>query len=272
MPSPLGEFLAHSRSRVDPSALGITTGGRRRVPGLRREEVAARADVSVDYYTRLEQGREVSPSPAVAESIGRALALDEHGIAHLYRLAGLTPMRGKSTPSTVDPRLHALLMEWREHPALILGHAFDVLDTNPLGEALFLGFPQSRNMLESLFVDPVARSLYVDWEQIADSTIAGFRLLESAQPRDPRIAELRDGLLAASPEFRSYWNEHRVQGRRLETKRFRHPLVGDLTLNIHSFDVRSTPGQELVVYRAEPGTVSARRLGRLRASLDRPHG
>ncbi|GAA1325482.1 helix-turn-helix transcriptional regulator [Pseudonocardia xinjiangensis] len=222
------------------------------------------AGVSVDYYVRLEQGREQSPSPQVAQAIGRALRLDEHGLAHLYRLAGLTPLRTASTASAVDPQLAALIDEWPEHPAIVLGHAFDVIATNSLGEALFLGFPSTRNLLESTFLEPATRALYTDWEIVATSSVAGFRLLEAAQPDDPRIRQVRDGLLASDTEFAAMWTDHEVRGRRMTTKRFRHPVAGDLELHIQTFDVRSAPGQELVIYRAEPGSPSASALGKLR--------
>lgn len=267
MPSPLGEFLILRRSRVQPADVGLRSNGRRRVPGLRREEVAQLADVSVDYYTRLEQGREASPSPQVAAAIGTALMLDEHALAHLYRLAGLTPPRAVPTAAAVDPQLAAFLNEWTDHPAFVLGQAFDVLAANPLAEALFLGFGPTGNLLESMFLDPAAAVLYRDWDTVAASMVASFRLLEAAQPREPRIVEVRGRLLAADARFAALWTGAEVRGGRLTSKRFRHPEAGDLELHLQAFDVRAAPGQELVVYRAERGSVSNDALKVLQAAL-----
>jgi transcriptional regulator with XRE-family HTH domain len=265
MASALGDFLVTSRSRIRPEDVGLREGGRRRVPGLRREEVAQLAGVSVDYYIRLEQGRETSPSPAVAESISRALRLDEYGSAHLYRLAGLTPPRADDTLETVDANLLALLSDWDRHPAIVLGTAFDVLAANALGEALFLGFPGTRNLLESVFLVPAARELYPDWSDVAENTVAGFRLLHAAQPSHPRIQQVLGRLTAESAEFRAMWADHLARGRRMPTKRFRHPGLGVFELAVETFDVRSAPGQELVLYRAAPGSAAEAALNRLAA-------
>lgn len=208
------------------------------------------AGVSVDYYMRLEQGRETSPSGAVAAGVGRALRLDEHGLGHLYRLAGLTPPRAAVTEERVEDDLLGLLCDWRAHPALVLGQAFDVLAANPLAEALFLGFPDTRNLLESTFLVPEMRRLYSDWGIVARNTVAGFRILHSAQPADARIGRVLERVLRASAEFREMWADQLAIGRRLESKRFHHPHGGEIDLRIQTFDVRAAPGQELVVYRA----------------------
>lgn len=264
MTSPLGEFLKSSRDRVSPSVAGFQVTARRRVAGLRREEVAQLAGVSADYYTRLEQGRERSPSPQVVEAIGRVLLLDEHGLIHLYRLAGLTPTRSAVTTGQVDPGLLAMIHEWQEHPALVLGPAFDVAAANPLAEALFLGFPPRRNLIESIFLDPASRELYRDWHEIASNTVAGFRLLYAAQPEDAHIRKVLTALEDGGDEFSAMWANHLARGRRLPFKRFLHPQAGALELQIHAFDVRAAAGQELVVYRAVPGTADAAALALLR--------
>ncbi|WP_233551366.1 helix-turn-helix domain-containing protein [Amnibacterium setariae] len=249
MPSALGEFLQAARDRVRPADVGLSEGERRRVPGLRREEVAMLAGVSVDYYMRLEQGRETAPSGAVAAGVGRALRLDEHGLGHLYRLAGLTPPRAGATDERVEDDLLGLLGDWRAHPAFVLGQAFDVLAANPLAEALFLGFPGTRNLLESTFLVPEMRGLYSDWDVVARNTVAGFRILHAAQPADDRIRRVLDRV-GADADFRAMWADRLVVGRRLESKTFHHPHGGEIDLRIQTFDVRAAPGQELVVYRA----------------------
>lgn len=260
MVSSLGQFLRATRGRVTPAEVGLPDGHRRRVPGLRREEVAQLAAVSVDYYVRLEQGRETAPSTHVVDAIGGALLLDEHERTHLYRLSGLTPIRSEQTGVTVDPDIQALLDEWGEHPAFVLGNAFDVIAANLLAEQVFLHFGRDRNLLLAMFLDPEHRQLYVEWRVIALNTVAGFRLLYAAQPDNPRICEVLMRLMEHSSEFRAMWAEQRAIGRRLVTKTIRHPRAGELVLRIQTFDLRSAPGQELVVYRADPSTDTRERL------------
>jgi transcriptional regulator with XRE-family HTH domain len=236
----------------------------RRVPGLRREEVATLAGMSVDYYIRLEQGRERSPSAQVVEALSEVLQLDDDARLHLYAVAGLSPTPGRVTlPERVDPELLRLMDLWPDTPAIVLGHAYDVLAGNPLAYALFDGFKQGPNLLMKIFLDPDARSFYPDWEEVARYTVAGFRLLQGRTPSDPRILEVIAELSRRSPEFVELWETHEARGKRLESKRFHHPEVGDLTLRINAFDVRSAPGQELIVYHAEPGSRSAEALALL---------
>ncbi|PWW66767.1 helix-turn-helix transcriptional regulator [Actinokineospora spheciospongiae] len=262
--SALGDHLRARRSATTPAGAGLPDTGRRRVPGLRREEVAMLAGMSVDYYTRLEQGRETSPSGQVLDGLCAALRLDEDGRQHLYRLAGLSPRGdGSGGSERVDPALAQLLDAWPHHPALVLGRAYDVLVANRLGEALFSGFPVTRNLVEKVFLDPGSRSFYADWDAVAANTVAGFRLLEGAAPQHPRVRAVVDDLLGRSPEFARLWAQNRARGKRIETKRLVHPEVGALTLRMLSFDVRSAPGQELIVYQAEPGSPSADALALL---------
>jgi transcriptional regulator with XRE-family HTH domain len=264
--SALGEFLRSRRALVDPAGAGLPVNGHRRVRGLRREEVAALSGMSADYYVRLEQGRERHPSGPVLDALAAVLHLDEDAREHLWRLAGHGPRRELGA-EVVSPVLKTLMDGWRDTPAMVLGRAFDVLATNALAEALFCGFDYSRNLTEDTFLGPVARSLYVDWELVAATTVAGLRLAHGMTPHDPRVNEVVEGLLDTSPEFADMWQRNDVMGRRLEQKRFDHPVVGPLTLNIQAFDVRAAPGQELVVYTADPSGSSARALVRLRESL-----
>jgi transcriptional regulator with XRE-family HTH domain len=238
--------------------------GVRRVAGLRREEVALLAQVSVDYYTRLEQGRERGPSAHVLDALSQALRLEDDGRLHLYRLAGQSPRAPRSVlPARVDPALRQLMDQWPSVPALVLGRAYDVLAANPLGEALFKGFPFSRNLVVTVFLDPASRGFYADWRAAAANTVAGLRLAHGVRGDDPRIREVLRHLLHESAEFAHLWQRHDARGKALEVKEFVHPEVGPLTLFLQTFDVRSSPGQQLVTYHAEPGSPSAERLALL---------
>ncbi|MFS0793921.1 helix-turn-helix transcriptional regulator [Microbacterium sp. 1P10AE] len=254
----LGEYLTARRGQLRPEAIGFATHGRRRVPGLRREEIATLAGLSVDYYTRLEQGRERRPSLQVVETLSRALRLDDDARLHLFRIAGLIPVASRGLDQErVAPGLLSLMDMWPDNPAIVLGRAYDVLAGNRLAHALFEGFHYGPNLLAKLFRDPAARTFYIDWSDAAANTVAGFRVLHGAAPNDPRVVEVLNTLLTRSPEFADLWSLHDARGKRLETKRLRHSQVGELTLHMNAFDVKAAPGQELVVYSATPGSESA---------------
>ncbi|WP_305787140.1 helix-turn-helix domain-containing protein [Symbioplanes lichenis] len=256
--TPLGEFLRHRRDAVKPADAGLPDRGDRRVAGLRREEVAQLAGVSVDYYVRLEQGRERNPSAQVLETLAAALRLDDDARLHLFRLAGLAPRaRAAAAAEHVDPALEELLRQWPANPAVIYGRAYDVLAANPLGEALFGGFAATRNLVRLVFTEPGAREFYADWPAVAAGTVAGLRMHLSEAPDDPRIGEVLRELLTTSAEFARLWSRHDVRGKSADRKTFRHPAVGELTLRVQTFDVRGSHGQELAVYHAAPGSPSA---------------
>jgi transcriptional regulator with XRE-family HTH domain len=260
----LGDYLRARRAQVTPESIGAVTHGSRRVPGLRREEVAVAAGMSVDYYVRLEQGREHSPSMQVLEALSRVLQLDDDARQHLYRVAGLTPTwPPPDAPEEVDPELIRLMEMWPHNPAIVLGRSYDVLAGNTLAFALFDGFQQGPNLLAKMFLDPEARTFYPDWEDVASYTVAGFRLVQGRAPDDPRIQQVVGQLTRDSADFATMWERHDARGDRLASKRFHHPEVGDLTLQISAFDVRSSRGQELIVYRAAPDSPSAEALARL---------
>ncbi|MGY0388312.1 helix-turn-helix transcriptional regulator [Nocardioides sp. WG-D5] len=266
----LGDFLRARRAQVTPAAAGIPDFGRRRVPGLRREEVATQAGMSVDYYVRLEQGRERSPSAQVLEALAQVLILDEDARLHLFQLAGVAPGARRTTPTErVDPELRRLLDMWPDNPAIVLGRGYDLLAGNALAYALFGGFEHGANLVVKIFLDPGGRSLYPDWEHVAAYTVAGLRMAYGEDPTEPRINEVVDMMLARSPDFARLWERHEARRKRMESKRFRHPEVGEMTLWMNAFDVKSSPGQELIVYHAKPATQCAdalRLLGTLAAT------
>ncbi|MBE1878198.1 helix-turn-helix transcriptional regulator [Myceligenerans pegani] len=262
--SELGDYLRARRAAIRPDEVNLPSYGSRRVPGLRREEVALLVGVSVDYYVRLEQGRERNPSAQVADALSSALRLDEDGRRHLFRLAGLSPRaRPAAVPDRVDPSLLQLMDAWPGNPAVVYNRAYDVLASNVIGDALFHDWAHSRNLMHVVFTDPTARTFYQDWYDVARNSVAGFRLGYGEAPDDPRVQHVLAELLDASPAFARLWTGHDARGKTLEAKRFRHPAVGPLTLTMQTFDVRSSPGQALVVYHAEPGSPSGEALALL---------
>ncbi|MEN3614269.1 helix-turn-helix transcriptional regulator [Plantactinospora sp. ZYX-F-223] len=262
--SDLGAYLTARRAQVTPAEANLHSTGHRRVPGLRREEVALLAGVSIDYYIRLEQGRERTPSAHVVDALAVALRLDEDGRQHLFRLAGLSPStRTAAGTGRVDPSLRELMDAWPHNPAIIYNRAYDVLASNTIADALFHDWTHSRNLMHVVFTDPAAHTFYQDWHDVAVNSVAGFRLGHGQAPADPRIRQVLTELLAHSPEFTDLWARHDARGKALARKRFRHPDVGPLTLTMQTFDVRSSPGQELVVYHAEPASASRAALALL---------
>lgn len=250
---------------VSPGQVDLVSSGHRRVQGLRREEVALLARISVDYYVRLEQGRESSPSAQVLDALASALRLPYDGRLHLFRLAGLAPRTRAGNTSHVDPLLHQLLDAWSGQPALVYDRPLDVLASNELADALFgwWGGRGRENLMELVFLRAEGRALYQDWDEVARSAVAGFRLSYGQDPGDPRVRAVLSRLLAESESFTRMWGENDARGKQAATKHLMHPEVGAITLHSQVFDVRSAPGQELVVYHAEPASASADALGLL---------
>lgn len=261
--SDLGAFLKARRGHVRPEDVDLPATGSRRVPGLRREEVALLAGVSVDYYARLEQGRERNPSPAVLNALATVLTLDGDSREHLFRLASLTPDAPSPRPPRVDPQLRELLNSWPHSPALIINRQLDVVVRNDLAEALYDGFEETSNLAVMTFLDPFGRTFFADWGQAAASCVANLRLALSHPGSAPDVHRVVARLHGASAEFARLWAQHHVRGKTHEAKSFRHPAVGDLTLAFHAFDVRGEPGHQLIVYRAASGSADAEKLALL---------
>ncbi|OLR93479.1 helix-turn-helix domain-containing protein [Actinokineospora bangkokensis] len=263
----LADFLRRARSQVDPSRAGLPPDGRaRRVPGLRREEVARLAGVSTDYYTRLEQGRRASPSPSVIAALGRALGLDAAGRAHLEDLIGLTsaPRRRTRGAQRVRPGLHQLLDALDGEPAVVLGRRTDVLAANRLARALFTDFdalPRAqRNYARWMFFDDEARTLFVDWADQARAAVESLRFEAGRDPDDRATRALVAELREHSAEFDAWWEQHRVHQRTHGSKRLRHPLVGELTVDYETLNPPGDPDTTLYVYTTEPGSPSRHAL------------
>ncbi|MFI5729366.1 helix-turn-helix transcriptional regulator [Kribbella sp. NPDC051587] len=263
MSNELGDFLRARRGQRSPEAAGLAYSGRRSVPGLRREEVAVLAGVNVDYYARLEQGRETNPSAQVLDALCRAFDLDDDLRAHLYRLAGVLPPAPAPAPQHVSPDLYRLLDGYADVPAFVLNRSLDLLATNSMAQALFAPFRPPWNLARMAFLDPAGPSFHARWDWTAQATVANLRAASGVDPQDPGLRSLIAELRADSQQFRDLWDRYQVRGKTSEPKQFVHPAVGALTLTYQAFDVRSAPGQQLVVYQAEPGTPSADALALL---------
>ncbi|WP_411139630.1 helix-turn-helix transcriptional regulator [Streptomyces sp. x-80] len=256
--TPLGDFLRACRARVDPAATGLVMRGSRRVAGLRREEVAVLAGVSADYYARLEQGRERSPSGQVVGAIGRALRLDADERGHLFRLAGVSPgMALDRSRDVVHPSLLQLLDAFPSAAAYVLSPAFTVLATNVIAAGLLSPFAGTDNMVRVLFGHPEARKVFVQWPTVAGATVHALRLNAGRYPDDPQIRDLVSELRAESEEFAALWNDQTVGGLARAYKVFVHPRIGRVELTYQTFDVGDAPGQQLLVGTPVAGSPSA---------------
>ncbi|GAA4837474.1 helix-turn-helix transcriptional regulator [Kitasatospora terrestris] len=273
------EFLTSRRAKINPEQAGLPAGPRRRVPGLRRSEVAALADMSVEYYAKLERGNVAGASPAVLEAVARALQMDDAERAHLLHLA----QAADGSDALTRPRRRTGARQWIPHrslqwtldaitagPAVVANGRSDVLAANPLARAfyadLFANPDNQGNLARFNFLDPASRPFYPDWELFADMAVAVLRREAGRDPHDKNLHDLIGELSTRSTEFRTRWGAHDVRRHGTGTKRFHHPAVGDLTLAYESLDLAAEPGLHMTVYTAEPGSPSEEGL-RLLASL-----
>ncbi|MGP3916906.1 helix-turn-helix transcriptional regulator [Nonomuraea sp. 10N515B] len=283
------DFLASRRARITPQQAGLAPGGRRRVPGLRREEVAVLAGVSTEWYTRLEKGHISGVSEDVLNAVARALQLDDAERAHLFdlaRAAGPGP-RTRRSAHKVRPGLQRMLDAMTDAPAIIRNGRMDILAANRLGRAMYWPVfqhsapgrsphprtkpSQPANIARFQFLDPAGPDFYPDWDTAADVTVALLRTEAGRDPYNNDLTHLIGELSTRSADFRTRWAEHNVRLHHTGTKTFHHPAIGDLTLDYESMDLHADPGLNLTVYTAAPDTPShdaLRLLASWAATLD----
>ncbi|MBZ4322309.1 helix-turn-helix domain-containing protein [Streptomyces huiliensis] len=274
----LGRYLKARRARITPEAVGLPAGtGLRRTPGLRREELATLAGVSVDYYTRMERGRERNPSPAVIDALARALRLDGDAHQRLHYLAelasGRVPERTAAAGTTagagetVRESVVRMMEAMRPLPAYVVSRYGDMLAANLPGRRLMPGLwdwpPEQRNVSRYLFLHPVGRRLYHFREETVAKSVANLRALGGVDPDSPRLTALVGELLLKSPEFAGLWERYDVKERVEGTKTFSHPKVGLMALVYEVMPLSGTDGQRLVVHQAAPGSADEAAMLRL---------
>jgi transcriptional regulator with XRE-family HTH domain len=270
--SEVREFLTSRRGRITPDRVGLPIyGDNRRVPGLRREEVALLAGVSVDYYTRLERGNLSGVSESVLEALARALQLDDAERTHLFDLARAAqpagPARRRRTKQRVRPSVQRMLDAMSDVPACVSNGRRDVLASNQLYRALYSEmYVDPRRPVNSArftFLDPRAQDFYVEWDRVADLMAAGMRVEAGKNPYDRDLSDLVGELSTRSEDFRTRWAAHKVRFHDTGVKRFHHPVVGDLTLSYETMELSADAGLTMAVFTAEPGSKSEEGLSLL---------
>ncbi|MGX5208009.1 helix-turn-helix domain-containing protein [Streptomyces violaceus] len=273
----LGDFLKARRAQLSPGGVGLPDKGEsRRVPGLRREEVAQLAAISTDYYTRLEQGR-VQASAAVLDGLAQVLHLDGDQRAYLLTLAGKTASTTVGRSQRVQPQMQHLLDGLSLTAGFVIGRNTDLLAWNAMAAALVMDFgrvpEEQRNYVRLVFTEPSIRVLYRDWEAMARLALSHLRMDSRRNPDDSRLTALVEELSALDPQFRLWWTSHDVAVRAGGTRLLRHPVVGDLALERSTFMCAEDPEQQLVVWTAEPGSPTHEALRSLASMIERaPEG
>ena len=268
------EFLASRRAKIRPEDAGLPAGGNRRVPGLRREELAALAGVSLSWYTRLERGDAVGASDAVLDAIARTLQLDDIERRHLVDLArasgGASPAsRRRPAAGTVRSTLQLVLDQMTEMPAIVQNDRSDILAMNALGRALYSGLIAGSeggwNHSRYLHLDPGSQTFYPEWDQIADFSVAMLHVAAGRNPYDRELSNLIGELATRSEDFRARWAAHDVHEHQAGVKKVHHEIVGDMTLIYQTLVLPGEPGLTMYLYTAEPGSPSADALRLLSA-------
>ncbi|MBM2619840.1 helix-turn-helix domain-containing protein [Actinoplanes sp. LDG1-06] len=248
MGTELGAFLRSRRERVTPADAGLPVTGRRRTPGLRREELALLAGISATWLTYLEQGRDVRPSGQVLDALARALRLTGAEQEHLRRLAGGGAAPGQDLPEQVAPEVAGVPALLGDHPAYVTGICYDLLAVNDAAVELFGGLTAGGNVVRWMFAEPAAREILVDWAPEARHLLARLRAIADRHPGHPRVSRLVAELTGSSPEAREWWARHDIGFSQAGRKRFRHPRLGVITASHAAFQVAERPEQTLVVY------------------------
>jgi transcriptional regulator with XRE-family HTH domain len=260
----LGDYLRARREQVQPEDVGLVAGARRRVAGLRREELALLAGISSDYYLRLEQGRDKNPSAQILGALARALRLDAKATEYLHQLANPTGGRRDTPVAELAADGTDELIEQFPMPTIVASRCLDVLAANRIARALSPGFTPGGNFLSWRLLDPAARQLYVDWDQATDVVVSGLREAAGSDPDDPRVRSLVAELSTASERFRELWARADV-GYRVGVIHMRHPVVGDLYLHRNRFNIPHSDGQHMLTYRPDAGSDSEKALDALRS-------
>jgi transcriptional regulator with XRE-family HTH domain len=267
--TPLSQYLRARRALVHPEDVGLPPGGRRRVPGLRREELAMLAGISPNYYLRLEQGRDRHPSAQVIDALARTLRLNRAETAFLHSLTSAAPSpRAPDDPEQPPASIERLMSTWLTTPAVVHNRHLDILAANSLAIALTPAFRPGANAVRAMFLEPEFRERYEDWELAASNAVARLRSLVGREVDDPRFCELASELSGRSGDFRRMWARQDIHTTGARPFLYRHPLVGPLELQPEMLAIIGTAGQILYLRHAEPGSASERALARLAGLAD----
>jgi transcriptional regulator with XRE-family HTH domain len=261
----LGDYLRARRVQLRPEDVGLVAGSRRRVAGLRREELALLAGISADYYLRLEQGRDKNPSAQVLDALARALRLDVKASEYLHQIASPSTARRDYTGAEAMPEGTQELIDQFAMPAIVASRCLDVLAANAVAQALSPGFVPGTNFLRWRLLEPIAREQFADWDEATEVAVSGLREAAGGDPDDPHLQSLIDELSATSDRFRELWARAEV-GYRVGVLHMRHPKVGDLYLHRYRLNIPHSGGQHVLIYHAEPGSDTARALEALRST------
>src|SRR6201997_3046436 len=264
-PNHLGDYLRARRARVTPAEVGLVSGPRRRLTGLRRDELAMLAGISSEYLQRLEQGRDRHPSAEVLDSIALALRMDAKATAHLHQLARSASRLHRAAQEHVSTAVAELIDQF-PMPAVVVSRCQDVLAANPIARALCPGFEVGQNLLRWRFLDPAAKQVYPDWDESTALAVRGLRQGSADDPDDPRLRALISELSSASQRFKQLWEQADV-GYPKGISHMRHPEVGDLYLTRTQLYLTQSPGQYIITLHAQANSTSSHALEKLRASL-----